>query len=476
MPTPSDNTPPTATPTPAISTPAGPAVPVAVAVIPPVAKLHIWQIQPVRDVLLIAAGLGIVWLGNKISIVTVPMLLALLLAYLFEPLVAWLVRKGWFTRRGAAITIIILGAAALIGPVGIGGGFATWQGIRLAGRTVRNTDALVQSVAKPDDDQLRYALPPAWQHVRDWIVEEEDLRQQIVPLAGRKPPPIDAPTPPDSVAPPAEPPTVDQPAAHLIHGEGSDIGRMISLGVSALRDNAALIGRRLVNFGTDLLGSALGVLKALGTVIFGAFLTSFFFYFFCTGWGEVKRFWENLIPERKKGRVIDLIQQMDAVIAGFVRGRLTIAAVMIVVYTLLYWIIGVPAPLIVGPIMGILTIVPYASGIAAPIAMALMWLDPAAGWRGEWWWIVGGPLVVLGVAQFLDDYVLSPMIQGKATNMDVPTILFASIAGGSLAGFYGVLVAIPVAACVKILLKEVFWPRFRAWTQGRAPDMLPIKE
>jgi predicted PurR-regulated permease PerM len=142
----------------------------------------------------------------------------------------------------------------------------------------------------------------------------------------------------------------------------------------------------------------------------------------------------------------------------------------------LYWLIGVPASLIVGPIMGILTIVPYASGIAAPIAMVLMWLDPAGGWRGEWWWIIAGPLVVLGVAQFLDDYVLNPMIQGKTTNMDTPTILFASIAGGSLAGFYGVLVAIPVAACVKILLKEVFWPRFKAWSEGRAPDMLPIKE
>jgi predicted PurR-regulated permease PerM len=433
--------------------------------VPPISRLHIWQIQPVRDVLLIAAGIGLVWLGSKISVVTVPMLLALLLAYLVEPLVSWLIRRKLFTRRGAAIVIILLGAAALIGPVGIGGGFATWQGVRLAGRTVRNTDTLIQSVAKPEDEALRAALPPAWQNVRDWIVEEDDLRQQIAPLARRP-----------AQGPQSETQLPREDAVQLAHSEGSDVARMISLTVAALRDNAAAIGRRLVNFGTDLLGSALGVVKALGAVIFGAFLTSFFFYFFCTGYGEVQRFWEGLIPERKKGRVITLVAKMDAVIAGFVRGRLTIAAVMVVLYTVLYWLIGVPASLIVGPIMGILTIVPYASGIAAPIAMVLMWLDPAGGWRGEWWWIIAGPLVVLGVAQFLDDYVLNPMIQGKTTNMDTPTILFASIAGGSLAGFYGVLVAIPVAACVKILLKEVFWPRFKAWSEGRAPDMLPIKE
>jgi predicted PurR-regulated permease PerM len=79
------------------------------------------------------------------------------------------------------------------------------------------------------------------------------------------------------------------------------------------------------------------------------------------------------------------------------------------------------------------------------------------------------------LTQFLDDYVLTPTIQGKSTNMDTPTILFASIAGGALAGIYGLLLAIPVAACIKILMREVFWPRFRAWAQGNASDPLPIQ-
>jgi predicted PurR-regulated permease PerM len=459
----------------------------------PLSRLHIWQIQPVRDLLVIGAAVLIVWLGHKLSIVTVPMLLALLLAYLFEPLVAWLVRRGWFTRRGAAITIILLGAAALIGPVGIGGGFAVWQGVRLAGRTVRNVDNLVQSVAHPKDDAARAKLPPAWQHGRDWIVEDEALRQQLLPLAGvnegdgergtgTEEPKSEEPGAAGAAPPTTEPGTVGPPAAAVQPGAGppeaepSDVGRMISWVVASVRENAASISQRLVNVGTGIAGTALDVLKSVGALLFMAFLTSFFFYFFCTGYGEVQRFWEGLIPEKKKGRFIDLAVKMDRVIAGFVRGRLTVAGVQIVVYTVLYWIIGVPAPLIVGPIMGILTIVPYASGVAAPIAMVLMWLDPAGGWRGEWWWIVGGPLVVLAITQVLDDYILTPLIQGKATNMDVPTILFASIAGGSLAGFYGVLVAIPVAACLKILLKEVFWPRFRAWSEGRAPDVLPIKE
>jgi predicted PurR-regulated permease PerM len=60
--------------------------------------------------------------------------------------------------------------------------------------------------------------------------------------------------------------------------------------------------------------------------------------------------------------------------------------------------------------------------------------------------------------------------------MDTPTIVFASLAGGALMGVYGLLIAIPLAACLKILLREIFWPRFKAWAEGRARDFLPIED
>ena len=74
----------------------------------------------------------------------------------------------------------------------------------------------------------------------------------------------------------------------------------------------------------------------------------------------------------------------------------------------------------------------------------------------------------------LDDYVLTPAIQGESTDLMTPMILFASIGGGVLLGFYGLLVAIPLAACVKILWMEIFWPRITAWSEGRAKDPLPL--
>ena len=87
---------------------------------------------------------------------------------------------------------------------------------------------------------------------------------------------------------------------------------------------------------------------------------------------------------------------------------------------------------------------------------------------------LGGPALAYFGGQIMDDYILSPVIQGKSTNLDTPTILFSSLAGGVLAGFYGLLIAIPVGACIKILLVEVVLPRFRAWSEGRASDPLPF--
>ena len=70
--------------------------------------------------------------------------------------------------------------------------------------------------------------------------------------------------------------------------------------------------------------------------------------------------------------------------------------------------------------------------------------------------------------------MLTPVIAGKATNLDPVTILVAVLAGGSVMGVYGMLLAIPAAACGKILATEVLLPKVRAWTKGEARDPLPI--
>ncbi|MFO0861414.1 MAG: AI-2E family transporter [Phycisphaerales bacterium] len=405
--------------------------------------LRLWQIQPVRDVLLVLMVVGIFYLGYLASVVTVPILLALLLAYLFEPAVAWMVSKKVASRRVSALLIVLFASLVIVVPTVLGATFAVVQGLRFTATTTRNVDLLIKSVEKPDDEQLRAGInSEGWGRVRDFLVEANKKRLE------------------------AKNPEHESEAAGLLQSC-----------LIWLRNNSQEIGKQAALTSVGAFGLAMNALRSLVFLIFGAALTAFFFYFFCTGWGRVLAFWESLIPEKRKWRVIDLVAKMDRVIAGFVRGRIIICALIGVWATLGYWIIGAPAPLVFGPLVGALFIVPYVHSLMVPIVIIAMAIDPSGvAWQATWWWILLGPVLVYMSCQMLDDYLLTPTIQGNTTGMDTPTIVFASFAGGALMGVYGLLIAIPVAACIKILLHEVFWPRFKAWAEGRARDFLPIED
>lgn len=246
---------------------------------------------------------------------------------------------------------------------------------------------------------------------------------------------------------------------------------------------SAGLGRRVASGGADAARAAFATASTIGSIILQGVLTTIFFYFFCTGWDRVVAFWQSFIPIANRSRAADILGKMDRAIAGFVRGRITICAVEACFFTLMYFLAGVPAPLVLGPIVGMIFIVPFMQVLGVPVAMALMWLGNVEGpvfaphlfaSSGGLWWILIAPPVIHFTANVFDDYFLTPTIQGKHTDLAIPTIVFSSIAGGALAGVYGLLLAIPVAACVRILLKEVVFPRINLWVRGEAKDVLPI--
>ncbi len=448
--------------------------------------LHLWQIQPVRDVLVLLLVVGLLWLGRALSLVTVPILLAMGLAYLFEPLVKRVTRRRWVSRPGAALAIIAIVGLAVVVPATLGLGFAAVQGVAVARAIAATTDDF-RKVFRFSQEAV--ADGPGGQAV---VLPDEAAQGGMATVEFRRSteagesPDLDVRAAYDRLPRPVrwaayrllrqdaaqleEPDSVD-PAAR----QPSTADAALDAALGWIQANAGAIGQRVVGGGVSAVEAALRTLASIGFLAFTGLLTAFFFYFFCTGWGRVLAFWESLIPERRKGRAFDLLRQMDAVVAGFIRGRLTICMVLCVFLTIGYWLIGAPAPLLLGPLVGVLSIVPYVGLVGIPITIVMMLIQPSpVAWQQAWWWVLLAPIGVYQLAQILDDYILSPRIQGKATGMDTPVILFASLAGGALAGFYGLLLAIPVAACLKILLREVFWPRFRAWAEGKERDLLPI--
>ncbi len=219
------------------------------------------------------------------------------------------------------------------------------------------------------------------------------------------------------------------------------------------------------------------------------FLTAFCFVYFSLSFPAVTASIRALVPAGGKDRTLELLGMMDHAISGFVRGRILVCSVVGVIYAVGWTVVGVPHGWLLGLVTGLASLVPYLAAVGLPMAWLLLAVgvgggteagfyatkDPANGHLAIIWWkVLLFPALVNVLAQALEDYVLNPLIQGKATNLHPVAILLAAIAGGSLAGLYGLILAIPAAACVKILLTEVVMPRLRAWLAGARRDPLPV--
>ncbi len=424
---------------------------------PPLHQRRIWEFQALRDVCVIVGILAVLWLGARLSFITAPLLFGLALAYLFEPAIALLCRrfKGMTRPRAVlalAASVFVAGVLLLvlvIPPL-------VHQAVNLAGNSGRYLASAQTWIASPDS--------PAW--LRKRAAELSGL------LSGLG---LSGPAEKLSASPPADPP----PAA----SGGLDEERVRQL----VREELARSGSPAKS--SDLVARVKAAAGALWTGAAAVFGTTFSVGLFIVialftavscmlRWPELQELGCSLIPNRARERVLPLVTRMDSTVSSFMRGRFTVAALVGVIYAVGWTIVGVPYGLVLGLVVGACSIVPYLAAAGLPVAWLLLTLSlmadpgqggwyvtklPDGGTTITWWLVLVLPLAVNFIAQILEDYVLNPLIQGKATDLHPVLIMLAVLAGGSLAGLYGMLLAVPVAACLKIVLVVEIMPRLRTW-------------
>lgn len=304
--------------------------------------------------------------------------------------------------------------------------------------------------------------------------------------------------PPDSIAPPAAaeapvppPPTTpadatdpaDQPAAEVIAdaleastkladsdaptapGEADPALALDTLLTNALAwlqnlDWGAVASAVMqsLDIGVGVVSGAISVTTYL---MLSVVIIVFCFFYFAWKFENITGWFVGFIPASKRADTLGILRKMDHTIAAFVRGRLIQAGVMMVILTLGWLLAGVPYWLLLGITFGIANLVPFLPAVGWILAVALTVIDQTAGPGSFSWWAIVGPTLVYFVAQGVDGWIVEPVVQGQATNLDPITVLLVVLIGGSLGGLLGLLIAIPTAACIKILAKEVVLPRLR---------------
>lgn len=165
---------------------------------------------------------------------------------------------------------------------------------------------------------------------------------------------------------------------------------------------------------------------------------------------HVRRVTESLIPPDRRAEALLLGQRLNKTIGGYFRGQLVIALIVGVLSGLGMAAIGLPFWMVVGVIAGVTNMIPmigpWIGGIPA-VLIALTMEDFTTAI-----WVV----VVMFVVQQVESTWISPLIMQRAVKLHPAVVMLALLAGGSLFGFVGLLLAVPIVAVLKVLVGHLW--------------------
>ncbi len=227
----------------------------------------------------------------------------------------------------------------------------------------------------------------------------------------------------------------------------------------AFRDFAAdddLVSR----FATRITDFTLSVLEFMLLALFAPVLA----FYVLLDLPRVRQHALELVPEANRNEVRAVGTRLGSAVGGFLRGQLFVALIVGVLTSVGFWLIDLPFWLLIGMIAGLLNIIPFVGpwvGGALGVLVALATRD-----AGTALWAAG---VAAGVQQ-VDNHFISPTVLRATVRLHPAVILLALLAGGSLAGPWGVLLAVPSTAVVKILAGHLWRTRFlgQTWEEADA--------
>ena len=207
----------------------------------------------------------------------------------------------------------------------------------------------------------------------------------------------------------------------------SNIGKVVTVSGSVL-GGVISGGQAVINVGTFIV------------------LTPIVAYFVMAEWVAITRWIDDMIPRPSYTVIRGLLTQIDRKLSGFIRGQVTVSAFLAVLYAVSLSLAGLKFGVLIGLMAGILSIIPLVgSSVGLIVAVLVAWIQ-----SGELGYVALIAAIFL-TGQFLEGNVITPRIMGKSVGLHPVWILFALLAGGSLMGIVGMLLAVPVAAVIGVL-------------------------
>ncbi len=427
----------------------------------PFQQKTLWNAATGVSILVLGAlVVALIWLMGSVfgflQPVLIPLIVAGIIAYVFDPVVRILERRG-MSRLWAVVTLFIsillvitLLVAAVLPGIQRGRGalrefLATPPSTSQAGKVA----PLNLSDDATADDDVEHLAPTLALSLRDlrnryrysligWALTEVDEQGNLL-------------TTPQS---PADSDSLDS----FVH---SRAGRMLTSNLDIIFKT----GRTWVSAGSSK------VLGFLGLVL-GLIMVPVYLFFFLKDSASIRTHWHDYVPlkaSRFKTSLVETLQEINGYLISFFRGQVLVAAIDGILVGLALTIFGLPYGLLIGVFMAILGVIPYIGNILCLIPACIIAYLHAQGTApfgmGPWAY-VGSVVGIFVVVQQINSLVTAPKIVGDSVGLHPLTVIFSMLFWSLvLGGFVGTLLAVPLTAAVKVLFRRFIWERQLRETQ-----------
>ena len=184
-----------------------------------------------------------------------------------------------------------------------------------------------------------------------------------------------------------------------------------------------------------------GVNAIMGLAV--AFICILYIIFLLIDYEKISTNWHKYIPNRFRDSIVMLISDLDRNMNAYFRGQALVAGIVGILFAIGFQIIGLPMGIGIGLFIGVLNLVPYLQALGIPPCIILGLIQSAETGRPVWVVMLCIAAVFI-IVQTIQDMVLVPTIMGNVTGMGPAWILLSLSVWGSLLGFVGMIIALPV--------------------------------
>jgi predicted PurR-regulated permease PerM len=218
---------------------------------------------------------------------------------------------------------------------------------------------------------------------------------------------------------------------------------------SPLRQSLVAIGETIQSRGGELLqqvlSSAAGVVNLLVFIVVVPVVA----FYMLMDWDNMTARIDELLPRDHAPIIRRLALEIDRTLASFVRGQGTVCLILGIFYAVALMVVGLQFGLVVGLLAGLLTFIPYVGALvggllSVGLALFQFWGD---------WWVILAVAAIFQVGQMVEGNILTPKLVGSSVGLHPVWLIFSLSAFGTLFGFVGMLVAVPIAAAIGVLVR-----------------------